>query len=258
MPNLKRDIKVEDVSVDLVTTYRLRALSDPVFNTTLDPVTHEIYSMKADPRESWKVGGRKNSAGSTFALANRVIQLADETSISPTVPDESVTGIKVSHRLGVTVTYTPLTVLSRVGSVVTYQEMPKKEYKITTSAIISSCRCTLEALQLPAYSTHTDDQQITDATISKSPRCLVSQRTRAVHQIVPYIRLMCARGICSFQCMMSIAEKKAFYGIPAAAARAGGVACRGRADSEGIPLKLRGGEEDPQVDHSPVIDIRGE
>jgi len=184
MPKLNKHIKVEDVSVNVVSSYHLRALDEAQTMTTqLKPQTVCLYSMKGDPQEKWMVGGRKYAAESSFSLTGKVIQLPDESCLRPTVPEASVTGIRVTHRLAVIITYTPLEVLEETDSTVRYRELQKKEYKITSPAIFSSCRCTLEALQLPAYVQHAPDVK----SASVSAQCM---------------------------CTMSDAEKKALFGVP--------------------------------------------
>ena len=152
MPNLLRPVRLEDVRVEIHQSYDLRALDETW--------RHEV--QKADPIIAWSLRSETTlgevEESSSYEV-KRQIQLPAEGKLRPTTPSSSVTGIRVSHRVAIIIVYLPL---------LNNPKKQKKEFKIASGATISSCRCTLDALQLPAY-------QRTEAVTPKlQAQCLVS------------------------------------------------------------------------------------
>lgn len=151
-------IKLHDVKVELIQTYILQNLARHSDNAQITPIMQPLWSLKANSDSKTQ----NFRAGESCRISQK-IRLPNEYDLRPTTPSEAVTGIRIIHRLSVTMVYTPIEAVSRMG---------KKEYRVSTSATISSCRCKLDHLQLPAYSA--DAKTLPDSTERGAAPCLVS------------------------------------------------------------------------------------
>ena len=171
MPNLLRPVHLEDVRVEIHQSYDLRALDETW--------RHEV--QKAEPIIAWSLRSESTLGDideSSSYEVKRQIQLPPEGKLRPTTPSSSVTGIRVSHRVAIIIVYSPL---------LNNPKKQKKEFKIASGATISSCRCTLDALQLPAY-------QRTEAVTPKlQALCLVSFAHPSLRRAEADIKLVSAR-----------------------------------------------------------------
>lgn len=152
MPSILRPILLEDVRVEVVQKYELQALDDKWRQELAKSDTMPVWSLRTENKL-----GLIQQGGN--CEVQRQIRMPTEGKFRPSTPDASVTGVRVSHRLDIVIVYTPL---------VDNPDKHKKEFKIGSAATVSSCHCTLEALQLPAYEQH-------EAPDSQSmARCMVS------------------------------------------------------------------------------------
>lgn len=151
MPAILRPILLEDIRVEIVQKYDVQALDEKWRHQTSNSDTLVVWSLRTD-----KKLGRIEQGGD--CSVRRQIRMPNEGKLRPTTPDASVTGLKVSHRIEIVIVYTPL------------EDNPKKhkkEFRIGSAATISSCHCTLQALQLPAYEPHEN------ATARSRVHCMV-------------------------------------------------------------------------------------
>lgn len=87
--------------------------------------------------------------GESFHFDKRIV-LPDDDRIRPTTSHKSKTGIRVEHKLALSLVCTPLP-FPGAQSGGTGSEYKTKEVHILAPATLSACCCVIEALQLPAY-----------------------------------------------------------------------------------------------------------
>lgn len=91
-------------------------------------------------------------------------------------------GIRVSQRLAVLIHFTPL---------LNNPTKQTRELKIATDAVLSSCLCMLEMLQLPAYKQSRDKNELDYSMIGYCAECLVSCRTSFACPSNPSSHIVC-------------------------------------------------------------------
>jgi len=157
LPSIAQSVKIVDVQVQLLQTFRLHSLVDPkVQEEEIKPKPLVLWSMKD------KEALGTLSPGQVFNVS-RQFRLPDDDKIRPTTSTNSKTGIRVSHRLCVVVHFKALE---------SNPEGEVKELKVATDAIVSSCCCMFEVLQLPAYSRHPDVKNLDRNAIGYCSSCL--------------------------------------------------------------------------------------
>ena len=87
--------------------------------------------------------------GDSFHFNKRIV-LPDDDRIRPTTSLKSNTGIRVGHKLALSLVCTPQPAQG-AQSGGTRSEYKTKEVHILAPATLSACCCVIEALQLPAY-----------------------------------------------------------------------------------------------------------
>lgn len=158
LPSIAAPVKLVDVQVQLLQTFKLQSLKDPKIQEEIKPKPVVLWSMK----DKEALGSFKPNQ---FFNVSRQFRLPDDDKIRPTTSENSQTGIRVSHRLAVVVHFQPLT---------KNPENELKELRIATDATVSSCCCMFEVLQLPVYSRHPDIMNLDKNAIGYCGECLVS------------------------------------------------------------------------------------
>lgn len=161
MPATLEPVRLESIRVDLWQHFDLKSLKDENQKEISKSTALPLWSTK---RSLGPIGTYK--VGDTFTLSRR-LRLNPDNVIRPSTAKWSKTGIKVTHELVIKLAYIPL------------EDNPtgKTEYlQVSDPAIISSCCCMLEELQLPAYSAEPGpaSQVIDRSSIAYCTRCLVS------------------------------------------------------------------------------------
>lgn len=139
LPSFAEAVRIEDIKVQLEQTFDLQSHKQPSL-TDKKHVIVPLWSAKSDPSTSGVM--RNYIAGEELSLSHQ-FRLPDDNAIRPSTSENSATNIRVSHRLAVCLRFVPLE---------NNPQMETKELKIAIAAILSSCCCLFEALQLPAYS----------------------------------------------------------------------------------------------------------
>lgn len=152
MPSILRPIQLEDVRIEIAQKYEMRALDEKWRHEKSKGDTFTVWSMRTEERLGFiRPGG--------CCTVQRQLRMPIEGKLRPSTPDASITGLRVSHRIEIIIVYTPLE---------DNPQKQKKEFRIGSAATISSCHCTLDALQLPAY------QQHDTPTAESGAKCMVS------------------------------------------------------------------------------------
>ena len=123
LPSIAQPAFIDDVKVELVQTYSLQSQNKPE-RTEVKSITVPIWSMQKDTGPS---GGLFRSE-QAFTLSKQ-FRLPDDCKIRPSTPERSKTGIRVSHRLQIRLSY----------KVIKENSQPTREWKIATDAVMSSC-----------------------------------------------------------------------------------------------------------------------
>lgn len=161
MPAILQKVRLESVRVTLYQEFSLKSL--------MDSDQHELNKTMALP-----IWSTKRSLGpigdfdrdSSYELSKQ-LRLNPDSLIRPSTAKWSKTGIRITHMLAITISYTPLT-----------EGVSQKtdELTVTSPATIASCCCMLAELQLPAYSEEADASPPLDrSSISLCTACLVSR-----------------------------------------------------------------------------------
>lgn len=160
MPAVLQRVRLESVKITLYQQFNLRSLQDPEQNELFKNTALPIWSTK---RSRGAIGDFV--PGDSYSLAKR-LRLNPDNVIRPSTARWSKTGIRVSHMLAVTISYTPLD---------NNMELKTEELSVTSPATIASCCCMMAELQLPAYSEAPSAQTTLDRTqIAFCTSCLVS------------------------------------------------------------------------------------
>lgn len=154
---VQQPLRIDDVRVDVVQSYETRALDEKWNSST----------QARNILQVWSATDTENlpticQPGASFSLKKH-IHLPKEGLLRPSTPKTSVTGIKVSHKLVIVITYTPLSDLGK---------KQRKEFCIGMPAVLSSCHSMVTGNQLPAY---VEKEGPVNAPVYPTPRCLVSQ-----------------------------------------------------------------------------------
>lgn len=149
-------VRLDDIRVEIVQSYETRALDEKCHSTTQAKDTIPVWSaMTSDMRP------RICATGTSLSIREQ-IHLPKEGILRPSTPKTSVTGIKVSHKLVIVITYTPLSEMAK---------KQRKEFCIGMPATFSSCHSMVAGNQLPAY---VEKEGPMDAPVYPTPPCLVS------------------------------------------------------------------------------------
>lgn len=154
-------LTIENIKVTLEEKLELQSLQDVGLTCAIKPTSVPIWSMRDD-----KVKPVRLHPGEPFQIAKQV-RLPDENTLRASTPSGAVTGVKVSHRMAITVLYVPM---------LNNPNREAREFRIACNATVSSCLCTMDAMQLPVYSKH-DEMQALSAKgrrRSSASNCLVS------------------------------------------------------------------------------------
>ena len=151
-------MRVDDVRLSLMQSFKLQSQSEPGRTEDVDPLEVPLWSMR-ESRTS-PARGITLRHGQDFHFEKRIV-FPEDGRIRPSTSQHSKTGIRVAHRLAVSLLYTPLQAQAQAqaeGACAPAKSEPKmKEVHMTTPATLSSCCCVVEALQLPAYE---DNQEL--------------------------------------------------------------------------------------------------
>ena len=145
-------VRVDDVRLSLVQSFKLQSQSEPGRTEDIHPLVVPLWSMR-ESRTS-PARGITLRHGQDFHFEKRIV-FPEDGQIRPSTSQHSKTGIRVLHRLAVSLLYTPLQAEGACAP--TKSEPRMKEVHMTTPATLSSCCCVVEALQLPAYE---DNQEL--------------------------------------------------------------------------------------------------
>lgn len=149
-------LRIDDVRIDIVQSYETRALDEKWNSSTQARDIIPVWSATESERRP-----EICQQGASFSLRKQ-IRLPKEGVLRASTPKTSVTGIKVSHKLVIVITYTPLADIAK---------KQRKEFCIGMPAVFSSCYSMVAGNQLPAY---VEKEGAVDAPIYPSPQCLVS------------------------------------------------------------------------------------
>lgn len=162
LPSVDQSVNIEDIKVAIEEVIDLHSIEEPNFYCTTGAVSVPLWSMKASTgQRSFRL-----EAGQSYHVARR-IRLPDESTLRASTPQGAVTGMKISHKVAVIILYTPVHGKAKREA---------REFRVACGATVSSCLCTLDMLQLPAYSE--DDAspppQYVSGRRSSISNCLVS------------------------------------------------------------------------------------
>lgn len=149
-------LRLDDIRVEIVQSYETRALDEKWNSTSQGKDTIAVWSAMTSEMQP-----RICQPGSSFSIRKQ-IRLPREGLLRPSTPKSSVTGIKVSHKLVIVITYTPLADLAK---------KQRKEFCIGMPATFSSCHSMVAGNQLPAY---VEKEGPVNAPVYPTPPCLVS------------------------------------------------------------------------------------
>lgn len=153
---VQQPLRIDDVRVDISQSYETRALDEKWNSRTQAKGIIPVWSALA--------AGNNPSIcqpGASYSIKSQ-IHLPKEGLLRPSTPKTSITGIKVSHKLVIVITYTPYSDMGR---------KQRKEFCIGMPAVFSSCHSMVAGNQLPAY---VEKQGLVEAPVYPTPRCLVS------------------------------------------------------------------------------------
>lgn len=161
MPAVLQNMRLESVRISLHQEYSLRSLRNADQQELIKNTSLPIWSTK---RSRGPIG--QFAPGEAYSLAKQ-LRMNPNTVIRPSTAKWSRTGIRISHMIAVTISYTPLE-----GS----NSMKTDDLTITSPVTIASCCCMMAELQLPAYE---EKKESTVGSIDRSQiafctNCLVS------------------------------------------------------------------------------------
>lgn len=156
-------IRLLDARVSIIQQTELTRLDnlkkEPTVHTDVIPVWEMSASSPPSSSQADTRGGITVEGGAMLELSQQM-RLPTESKLLPTTPDSAASGLRIYHRIEVTLDFA-LIVDGRQG--------PKQDHTVASEATFSSCHCTLEALQLPAYASQ-------GAGAAPYKGCLVSSR----------------------------------------------------------------------------------
>lgn len=153
---VQQPLRIDDVRVEITQSYETRALDEKWNSCTQARDIIPVWSAMECERTPTFC-----EPGASFSVRKQ-LHLPKEGLLRPSTPKSSVTGIKVSHKLVIVITYTPLADMGR---------KQRKEFCIGMPAVFSSCHSMVAGNQLPAY---VEKEGPKDAPVYPTPRCLVS------------------------------------------------------------------------------------
>ena len=150
-------VKMVDVRVDIVQQTECTRLDEPGKKRASHTVTIPVWKASEDATCA------EDLSKSTEVTVSKQMRLPDESKLLPTTPNSAITGLRIDHRIEVTLVYT----LPQMGDT-------QLEHTIKSGATISSCHCTLETFQLPAYALDERADEPNASNATKEALCLVS------------------------------------------------------------------------------------
>ncbi|KAK9899079.1 hypothetical protein P389DRAFT_209098 [Cystobasidium minutum MCA 4210] len=157
IPSFNAPVQLEDIKVYLYQNVQLQSRKDPE-RKEMKRMVIPLWSYR---KESTKPIGRYN-AGQEFSLIQQ-FRLGDDDIIRSTTCEKSKTGIRISHKLALVVHFTPLE---------NNPDKETKELKIATDAVLTSCCCVVEYLQLPKYTSQPSTADLDAAFLGLCSSCL--------------------------------------------------------------------------------------
>jgi len=161
LPKILKDVHLEELRVNVEQQYDLESLEVPARRRPYLSRVDVIPIFASNPGD---LKGCRKGPGSSLSISKHV-RLLDDSRIRPTTPLHTVTGLRIGHRLAVTIIYSKISKGSK---------RERKEYRIASPATISSCHAMLDALQLPAYSEDRKEISLDPNQKKARPTCLVS------------------------------------------------------------------------------------
>lgn len=159
IPSFNAPVQLEDIKVYLYQSAHLQSRKDPE-RKEIKKMVIPLWSYRKNTTQP--IGRYK--AGQELSLVQQ-FRLPDDDVIRSTTCEKSNTGIRISHKLAVVVHFTPL------------EDNPDnetKELKIATDAVLTSCCCVVEYLQLPKYTSKPSMADLDAAFLGLCSSCLVS------------------------------------------------------------------------------------
>lgn len=161
IPSFNAPVQLEDIKIYLHQNVQLQSQKEPERKENKIMII-PLWSYRKSKRQP--IG--RYAAGQEFSLVQQ-FRLPDDDTIRSTTCEKSNTGIRMTHKLALVVHLTPL------------EDNPKKtikEVKVETDAVITSCCCVLEYLQLPKYTSKPSASDLDAAFMGLCSSCLVSLR----------------------------------------------------------------------------------
>jgi hypothetical protein len=150
IPSVKQSVKIADLRVNLLQDWKLQSLVEPERCQIMPQKRFSVWSMRDGAVAAGKDAKSRFSevlleADQDWSLNTRFVLPDDKRLRASTLPT-SKTGLRVTHKLALTLSY--------------YVKIPNddsanlsklEEIHFEVPAIFSSCYCVLDALQLPQY-----------------------------------------------------------------------------------------------------------
>lgn len=160
LPKLAKAIRLDEIRLNVEQQTETQCLDEQDKRGTRFTEIIPLWTSRTSDLK-----GKTKSPGDCFSIDQHVRMLGEDR-IRPSTPEASHTGIRVNHRISCTIVYLPLENNPR---------MEKKEYRVASGALVSSCHSLLDALQLPAYSEQGVKMDHIEHVKTASSPCLVSR-----------------------------------------------------------------------------------